>query len=586
MSTQTIETIQTKDDCYKSIDALFEKYENNIYMLKRLYNHVLKYLPQTLENELKTYEKRIHRNTHLTNEKQLFEQVFLEQYKYYYLANINCFYEYNGEHYNIVKKDNIIHTLLATISEDRTLLDWKYKTKTNILKQIKERSLFTTIPESCTIQNVLNVIYPFLFKSKNEAKHFLTIVGDNILKKNQELIYFTNSSIRQILNELDNVSNLTIGYGNIFNNFISKYHENHSYENCRLIKMNEHCSYEMWKEILQKVGLDLLCVAVHYSNRYGNADNYIHTKADEDLKTYVFYLKNSTTEKIVSKFMDERFNFVSTTNDIKIYWRNIHFIWKQYCSDMCFPNMIYSSILKNMIKQLNPQNYNEEQDCLMNCVSRYLPIESDFIHFWENNMTSCNINDVEEIATTSWDELEIEEISMLYKQWVKIQLQLQTQTNPNPNPNPNYYKILSTKNISEENILKILRHFFPNTIILDDKYVIGIHCILWNKPMDILNSFHFIKQQIEQIEGKKEEANHYVISLSDAYNYYVKYVNANSNTNTNANSNTNANATNQKCIVSKLYFEKYLKMKIPEYIVHEHFIDTNCFSIINENKNE
>lgn len=552
---------QTKEDCYKSIDILFEKYANNEYMLKRINNHILKYLPQTLENELKTHEKRIHRNTHLTNEKQLFEQVFLDQYKYYYLPNNNSFYEYNGNHYSIVKKDNIIHTLLATISEDRTLLEWKYKTKTNILKQIKERSLFTTIPESCTIQNVLNVIYPFLFKTKNEAKHFLTIVGDNILKKNQGLIYFTHSNTRKILVELDIVSNISIGYGNIFNNFVSKYHENHCYENCRLVKMNEQCSYEMWKEILYKVGLDLLCVAVHYSNRYGNADNYINTKADEDLKQYVFYLKNSTAETIVNKFINERLQQSASipTMNTKIEWKNIHFIWKQFCSDMFLPNMIYSNTLKNMVKELKKEDYNEEQDCLMNHTSKYLPIESDFIKFWENNMTSCIINEEAGIATTTWDELEIEEISMLFKYWVKKQ----NQGNQNQTQSQGQSVLLSNGNISEENILKILKHFFPNTTILDEKYVIGICCILWNKPNDILSSLEFIKQQMQS------QQNLALISLNDAYNYYVKFANLNLNLNLN-----NHNST-QKFIVSKLYFEKYLKMNIQEHIVHENFIDAN-----------
>ena len=538
-----------KEDCYKSIDTLFEKYANNEYMLKRINNHVLKYLPQTLENELKNHEHRINRTTHLTNEKQLFEQVFLNQYKYYYLPSNNCFYEYNGNHYFMVKKDHIIHTLLSTISHDRTLMEWKYKTKTTILKQIKERSLFTTIPESCTIQHVLNVIYPFLFKTKNEAKHFLTIIGDNILKKSQNLIYFTHSNTRKILVELDIVSNMTIGYGNIFNNFVSKYHENHSYENSRLIQINDQCSHEMWKEILHKIGLDLLCVGIHYSNRYGNADNYINTKADEDLKQYVFYLKNNTAERIVANFMDERFRFVDVDNAnpvIKIHWKNIHFIWKQFCSDMCFPNMIYSNTLKNMVKELNKQHYNEEEDCLMNCISRYLPIESDFIRFWENTMTSCVIHEEDGIATTTWDELEIEELSMLFKYWVKT-------TNANTN-NPNENNILlSNGNISEENILKILKHFFPDTTILENKYVIGIRCILWNKANDILNSFTFIKEQMVH-----QQNNLSLISFGDAYNYYVKY--------------TTSNNPNQKFIVSKLYFEKYLKTNMCEHIVHENFM--------------
>ncbi len=88
-----------------------------------------------------------------------------------------------------MKEDEIIYNLLSSISKDRILLDWKHKTKNNVIGLIKEKSLFQTIPETYTIQKVLNNLFPSIFTSKNHAKYFLTIIGDNILKKNQHLIY-------------------------------------------------------------------------------------------------------------------------------------------------------------------------------------------------------------------------------------------------------------------------------------------------------------------------------------------------------------------------------------------------------------
>jgi hypothetical protein len=114
------------------------------------------------------------------------------------LQNNNFFYEYDGEKYLIVKEDDVIHKLLSTISSDRVLLQWKYKTKINIIKQIKDRSLFSSIPETDTIQNVLNVLYPAVFASKNSAKYFLTIIGDNILKKQSQLIFLVSQKMKQI----------------------------------------------------------------------------------------------------------------------------------------------------------------------------------------------------------------------------------------------------------------------------------------------------------------------------------------------------------------------------------------------------
>lgn len=130
--------LDLRSKCINTLTDLFNKYENSEYMLQRINNHIINYLPNTLDIELKNYEKRVTRNNYLTNEQNIFIQVFLSKNKYFYLPSNNLFYEYDGERYLIVKEDDIIHKLLSTISKDRVLLQWKHKTKLNIIKQIKE----------------------------------------------------------------------------------------------------------------------------------------------------------------------------------------------------------------------------------------------------------------------------------------------------------------------------------------------------------------------------------------------------------------------------------------------------------------
>jgi hypothetical protein len=60
---------------------------------------------------------------------------------------------------------------------------------------------------------------------------------------------------------------------------------------------------------------------------------------------------------------------------------------------------------------------------------------------------------------------------------------------------------------------------------------------------------------------KSEEKLLPLISFDDAYNYYYKFCNINS----------------IKFVVSKRYFEKYLYFKLPDHIVYEKFIETECF---------
>ena len=529
---------EMKTNCEESLSKLLEKYKENEYMKQRIYNHIVNYLPNTLENELKNHEKRVMRNNFLTNEQQIFIQVFLSKNKFYYLPNNNFFYEYDNEKYRIVKEDDVLHKLLSTISNDRVLLQWKYRTKSNVIKQIKERNLFSSIPETDTIQNVLNVLYPSFFSSKNAAKYFLTIIGDNILKKNVSNIYLVTQKMKGFLNELDNVAISSIGFGNATHNFMTKYHENHLYENCRLIKINENFSNEVWREMLKRIGLDLLCVAAHYSTRYGNSDKFIENKSDEELKGYTYYLKNTTPENIVADFCNK---YILESNssckmEYKIEWKNLHFVWKQFLSSCNLPNVIFSNTLKNFLK--DKYFYNEEIDSFMGITSKYLPIYSNFILFWENFIIT---NENSENATDLLfdNEFEIDELSSLFKYWSK----------------QNIGQTTANGNITEENIVKILKHFFPSVEIIEDKFILNVTCSLWNKIDDINKSFIYIKELVQN------DIKLPLISFDDAYNYYCKYCNVNS----------------LVFIVSKRFFEKYLYFKFNDHIVYEKFIEINSF---------
>ena len=504
-----------RTDCMSTIDKLYEKYKDNEYMLQRIYNHVHVYLPNTLDNESKNREKRQNLNMYLSEEQQIFMQVFLSKNNYYYLSNNNFYYEYNGKDYFIVKEDDIIHKLLSTISKDRVLLQWKHKTKSNIIKQIKERNLFSSIPETDTIQNILNALYPTFFSSKNAAKYFLTIIGDNILKKNYDLTFMVSPKMRQFLDELESVAMSSIGNGNISHKFVTKYHETHIFNNCRLIRMNENFSSEYWRELLKKIGLNLLCVAAHYSNRHISSDNFLNTKSDEELTNYSYTLKLTTENGLIDSFIQQ---FVEkSSDDFKIEWKNLHFIWKQFLFSNNLPNVIFSNNLKNYLKE--KLKFEEASDSFIGITSKYLPVYKDFIQFWNETIYICDSSDFE-------NELEVEEVSSLFKLWSK-----------------------NKNTLSEENIIKILKHFFLSEIV-EDKFILNVTSSIWNKSNDIENSILYIKEQI------KTNHNLSLISFDDIYSFYYKYCINNS----------------IKFIVSKRYFEKYLYYKFSDYIIYEKFI--------------
>jgi hypothetical protein len=199
--------------------------------------------------------------------------------------------------------------------------------------------------------------------------------------------------------------------------------------------------------------------------------------------------------------------------------------------------------LKNQLKE-KYGSYDEQSDSFFGITSKYLPIHSDFIKFWESTITmSSGLNSTSSSLNSTFsyfeNDLEIDELCSLFKLW-----------------GTNNGVTTTCGNITEENVLKILKHFFPCVEIVDEKYVLNVNCVTWNKTSDIDKAFKYIREKI--VEDSKTSVIA-LISFDDAYNYYYKYCKLN-----------NAN----KFIVSKRYFEKYLYYKLVDHIVYEKFIET------------
>jgi hypothetical protein len=257
------------------------------------------------------------------------------------------YFYYNGIHYKDYNEDDILHHILTTITKDRNLISWKYKTKVSIMKKIKDNYLLKSLPESETIQNVILSIYPAFFKTKYEAKYFLTVIGDNILKKNNTLIHYLPPYTKQFIREFNIYCQRYIGI-NLFQTFKYKYHEEHDYRNCRLIHFHETLKYEnIWKPILESNGIDILCVAVHYSVRYGSSDNYVNSTQDINLRDYSFYLKDKSAEDLTNVFLNEYIKTGEKYAGASISWKNLQYLWKHFLNSQKIPTVIYQTQLKN-----------------------------------------------------------------------------------------------------------------------------------------------------------------------------------------------------------------------------------------------
>jgi len=509
--------MSSKTNYIDIINDISETYKNDEYMLQRFDFH-MNNLTQILNAEKDTRDKRIIRTNKLETEKAMFIDVFLNKNRYYYLQDSqgSCFYEYDGKHYRVAKEDDIQHKIFTTIPYDNTLQEWKYKTKTTIIKKIKSTSLFSTIPESSTIQSVLKRLTPAVFPRRETAKYFLTIIGDNILKKNKDLIYLINGKAKGFLSSLDELSHITIGQTSVTRNFI-KYHESHDYSKCRLINMAD----DVEAVLNADQSLNLFCVACHYSNRFGNADEYLVKKANENIKKYTLMLKNNSKEDIVAKFCEnmiediDEINDETTTTSI-VTWKDMHYLWKTYLSLMELPSMMYSATLKQLL--IKKYDYSVLNDSFINITSKHLPRICSLINFWNNH-----------IKITEDDELEIDELCYLLK----------------------------SKNITidEKDILSVIGHFFTDITIESDKYLTKVSCDLWDKKKDIQNALDSLKNK----NKNKQNNNVSFTSFEDAYAHYCSMFSS-------------------KMVVSKTYFEKYISVTLTNYVEYDCFISCEWYN--------
>ena len=169
----------------------------------------------TLDVYMNTLEPVVERsmNEQLAREEQraLFEKLknaFITEYlktcPYYYLPDVKLFIEYQCETFGVVQESRIWSDIITSIEADEALVPYKYRIRTEILQQIRQRHIWRCTPESSTIQGVLNLMTSFFFPNKEVAKYFLTILGDDLLGKTstKQTIYLNTGHIDSLISTL------------------------------------------------------------------------------------------------------------------------------------------------------------------------------------------------------------------------------------------------------------------------------------------------------------------------------------------------------------------------------------------------
>ena len=483
-----------KNACLEKITQVFDNNADNEFIIEKIYNHIHS-LDIFIINLKKQIEERALRKEELTKQKEIFTKKFLYNNQFFFNSSNNRYFYYDGINYFNQSEDDILFKCVTGISNHLNLNEWKQKTKISVLKEIKNRSIFKTIPETVTIQNVINKLSPLFFKTKYETKYFLTIIGDNILKKGSDLIYFVNPKCKTFFNELQEQIYISFGNYNIFDNFKTKY-KDHTLFNIRIIDVNNNIeNKDLWSNFVKDSALDFISVCTHYSNRFETSEFYLYNEARESIKKKVLFLKSNDQDSLIELFIKDYLIFDSTIKN-EISWKNMHFLWKKFIENLNIPNVVYTQSLKTKLSmELKTVN-----DFFIGITCKYLPNIEEFLCFWEENMKF-------EIKSNFTNEFEISEILLLYNDY-------------------RISKNMGFSDIEEDFIIQIIYHFMDNIEVENNKYLLNVYSKLWDKEIDVYSSIHDYLTKTDNSE------------LYGAYEYYID------------------TSKGKKFIVSKRYFEK------------------------------
>ena len=567
----------------------------NEYILERIQAYVKTQLPQSIKNYQTAHAERETRKKSLAVTADEITETFLNKTKYFYCPASELYFTYNNQvRYSLIHEDEIHHRILSFTSSTPSTFgasadsvtisapvseasgakgasasssfasygganmgavdgasittSIRYKIKNKIIKSIQSRDILSSIPESRTIQNVIGLLYPALFRTRDHAKYFLTILGDILLKKSASaLVYFVPPLAKEFIKDLGAECGGIFGLnsGAFSTVFKFKYYE-HQYKDCRIVDIHTTAAAAASSSSsssppssasasllrlshmpdLKSAVIDLFCVAAHYSHRFGNADDFLrlHCKTPE-VGAHARFLCERTDQQIISEFVEYATEPASADHEISM--TNMLYLWKMYLSEFRLPTMFFAATLRAKLAEYASASASASasavSDAFPHRTSRYLPVVSQFRQFWGEH---CVINDTE-------IELEIDELSTLFKDYAAA-----GGSGPAPLGSTNL------ASASDTTLLGILRHFYPDVIIEDDKYILNVGCALWNKTAEI-------NEYLEQFRDHCVALNlSFPQPLYNAYEYYCGkcYLVA------------------KRRIISKRYFEKYFVEEYAEYL--------------------
>jgi hypothetical protein len=407
------------------IDELREKYATHEFMKQKLENYIqhLPFLMKTIEED---YHKKQLLKHEINQQRDEFVEDFLNTYPFFYISQTELFID---NAYAIVSEDYIVHLIGSKL--DRPLIPFKHKIIQAILKKSKE-NLFIRVKDEGIATSMVHLL-PF---QPELSTYFLTILGDIILNKHVNLIYYIDGSYKPFLKEL--TQTLYFILNKSLDIFKHKYYD-HKYNLCRVL--TGKCGLYTLPNALH-----IVVAAVFMSYKYENSEGFL---TQSKLYNEVTILKGNTPETLIQLFLE---NMIKKEEGQSISYKDVYFLWQSFLRKQYLPFVISQQNLKLSLIQLGIC----DGDVCMNMTALTQTTLLKFKHFWEKYF----IPDED-------DFYELNEIADLYGK---------------------HDKSISVDTIKEVLIL------YPT--VIENTSVLNIKCSLWNKPNDIDNAMEVFKHHV------------------------------------------------------------------------------------------
>ena len=471
---------------HKEVKRCTELYKGNEFAMGRLAHH-LSCLRSIIEAEIGQRADRERRLRNMEDRKNEFVERFMRQNRYYYMSHNEVFVIYDGTLFMACSEDDIQHEILEQITRERSLRTWKYKVKLSILKEIRQRSPFEAIPEPGTIQKVLGLLSPLFFGCRSAAKHFLAVVGDCISpsRTSGELVYLCAPQLKPLIRALGVDIFALLGHSTALHQLKLKHHE-HDYRVCRILagtSLPAPAAVRSAVAAISRESIGFLCVARHYSSRFGGAEGFLrtgciaHTTRDRVMK-----LARCSPDSIVDRFATTCIQSCEGATGMNM--EEMLYIWNKFLTADGLPAVMFHASLKEKLRQR--LDYDETKGMFVSVTSPYLPEVARFLAFWEEAIYEAPHE----------EDLEIEELQVLYSLFLGGRGGAEGMY----------------KDQARTTVLELIQHFHPDALLEDGS---GLHPMLacrgWNKRETV----------VAAVAGAAGEAPD-VVSLHAAYEAYVR----------------------------------------------------------------